>query len=58
MHVRNCQLYMLSNVNKVLFYMLGMNFIKLIFGYVYFPPTSFPKIKQDRLSVYRQFMSF
>jgi len=39
--------------------MLGINCIKLIFGYLYFSPNTFPKIKKKlgvqleiRLSVY------
>ena len=34
-----------SNFNEVLFYMLGINCIKLLFGYLYFSPNTFPKIK-------------
>jgi len=36
------------NFNKVLFYMLGINCIKLIFVcFLYFSPNTFPKIKQN-----------
>ena len=33
-----------SNFNEVLFYILAMNCIKLVSGYLYFSSITFPKI--------------
>ena len=32
-----------SNFNEV-FFMLGITYIQLVFGYLYFPPNTFPKV--------------
>ena len=52
-------LFSWSNFNEVLLCMLGINCIKLIFGYLYYSPNNFPKIYKKlggqleiRLSVY------
>ena len=38
------RVFIWSYFNEVLFYILGINCIKLIFGYLYFSPNTFPKI--------------